>query len=167
MKTNEFLGLLQDHRDKALLFEYRPGQYVGTNYHITEIKNITVDSVDCGTGTDFWKETIIQLWESPLEIGKTEYMVSGKALGILKKVDRIKPMTQDAEIRFEYGNESFHTTQMHVAGASLAKNALVFHLTSQKTDCKAKETCGVSVTETANGNLKTTVNSCGPNSDCC
>ena len=126
MKTNEFLGLLQDHRDKALLFEYRPGQYVGTNYHITEIKNITVDSVDCGTGTDFWKETIIQLWESPLEIGKTEYMVSGKALGILKKVDRIKPMTQDAEIRFEYGNESFHTTQMHVAGASLAKNALVF-----------------------------------------
>ena len=76
MQTREFLSLLEDHKDKSLVFEYRPGERVQPNYHITEIKNITVESVDCGAGTDFWKETIIQLWESPEEEGKTQYTVS-------------------------------------------------------------------------------------------
>jgi len=57
MKTKEFLFLLNEHQNKSLLFEYKEGQFVGANYHITEIKNITVDAVDCGAGTDFWKET--------------------------------------------------------------------------------------------------------------
>ena len=92
MKTNEFLTLLKENTDKSLVFEYAPGQLVGANYHITEVKNITVDSVDCGAGTDFWKETIIQLWESPQELGKRDYMTAYKAMGILNKVDKIKPM---------------------------------------------------------------------------
>ena len=74
MKTQEFLDLLRDHQGKSLLFQYSVNNLVGANYHITEVKNITVESVDCGAGVDFWKETIIQLWESPSEIGKTEYM---------------------------------------------------------------------------------------------
>ena len=41
MKTNEFLNLLKEHTDKSLLFEYKQGHFVGANYHITEIKNIT------------------------------------------------------------------------------------------------------------------------------
>ena len=81
MKTQELFKLLEQHQDKALLFEYAPNQLVGANYHITEVKHITIDSVDCGSQTDFWKETIIQLWESPKEIGKTEYMSVYKALG--------------------------------------------------------------------------------------
>ena len=100
MKTSEFLSLLKQHQDKSLLFEYAPEQFVGANYHITEVKNITIDTVDCGANTDFWKETIVQLWESPKEKDKTEFMSAYKALGILNKVDRIKPMVQDAEIKF-------------------------------------------------------------------
>lgn len=92
MKTSEFLKLLKDNENKGLVFEYKPGVLVGANYHITEVKNITIDSVDCGAGTDFWKETIIQLWESPKEIGKRDYMTSYKALAILNKVDSIKLM---------------------------------------------------------------------------
>ena len=63
MKTNEFLSVLKENTTKSLVFEYAPGRLVGANYHITEVKNITIDSVDCGSGTDFWKETIIfQEW---------------------------------------------------------------------------------------------------------
>ncbi len=65
MKTHEFLSLLKGNKNKNLLFEYKTGSLIGANYHITEVKNVTVDAVDCGAGTDFWKETIIQLWESP------------------------------------------------------------------------------------------------------
>ncbi len=84
MKTQEFFNVLEENKDKSLLFEYAPNLLVGANYHITEVKHIVVDSVDCGAQTDSWKETIIQLWESPLELRKTEYMSVFKASAILK-----------------------------------------------------------------------------------
>ena len=166
MNTQEFLSILQENRHKSLLFEYRPGALVKANYHITEIKNITIDSVDCGTGTDFWKETIVQLWESPSELDKTEFMSASKALGILNKVDRIKPMVKDAELKLEYSNDQFHTAQLYVAGYTATEDALKFILSIQRTDCKAKETCGVPEPMEEN-NLKTTVSSCAPGSGCC
>lgn len=145
MKTNEFLSLLQENPNKSLLFEYKEGQFVGANYHITEIKNITVDSVDCGAGVDFWKETIIQLWESPDEHEKEEYMSAYKALGILNKVDSIKPMEKEVEVKFEYSNPKFHTAQLFVNDFTIDQNNLIMKLSIEKTDCKARETCGVSV----------------------
>jgi hypothetical protein len=164
MKTNEFLELLNQHKDKELLFEYKSGHFVGANYHITEIKNVIVDSVDCGAGVDFWKETIIQLWESPTEKDKTTYMTAYKALGILNKVDKIKPMVKDAELRFEYSNDSFHTAQLFVDDVVWNDNRFIVKLVVEKTDCKAKETCGVPTEAEA---VQTSQNSCAPGSGCC
>ena len=143
MKTQEFLSLLAEHQNKSLLFEYAPNQIVPANYHITEVKHVTIDSVDCGARTDAWKETIIQLWESPDEIGKTEFMSTYKALGILKKVGTIKPFVLDAELKFEYSNDSFHTAQLFVNDFEIIGNNLKLKLAIEKTDCKAKDICGV------------------------
>lgn len=162
MKTNEFLSLLDQHPNKELLFEYAPGKLVAANYHITEIKNITVDAVDCGAQTDFWKETIIQLWESPEEVGKRDFMHTDKALQILNRVDAIKPMEKEVEVKFEYSNSDFHTAQLFVHSYAIADEQLVFHLGITPTDCKAKETCGVPV-EIENMSS----NSCAPGSGCC
>lgn len=163
MKTSEFLSLLREHPNKSLVFEYQAGKTVGANYHITEVKNITVDSVDCGAGTDYWKETIIQLWESPSEKDKREYMSAYKAMGILSKVDRIKPMVKDAEVKFEYSNAQFHTAQLYVNDHEAHGDTLLFHLGVEKTDCKAKETCGVPEMTVEDQ----TSNSCAPGSGCC
>lgn len=163
MKTSEFLSLLKQHQDKSLLFEYSKDKLVGANYHITEVKNITIDSVDCGAGTDFWKETIVQLWESPKELDKTEFMSAYKALAILNKVDQIKPMQKDAEIKIEYSNADFHTAQLFVDDYAMDDTSLVIKLSVEKTDCKAKETCGVVEAEA-------TVEKepcCTPGSGCC
>jgi len=162
MKTNEFLSVLKENTDKSLIFEYAPGQLVGANYHITEVKNIIIDSVDCGAGTDFWKETIIQLWESPEEIGKRDYMVADKALSILNKVDKIKSIEKDVEVKFEYSNSVFHTAQLYVLSHQIKDDQILMHLGVEKTDCKAKETCGI--TETIE---KVAVGSCAPGSGCC
>ncbi len=165
MNTAELLSLLEQHQEKSLLFEYSDGKFVRANYHITEVKNIIVDSVDCGARTDYWRETVVQLWESPKEKENTEYMTAYKALGILKKVDRMKPMVKDAEIKFEYSNSDFHTAQLFVNDFSLNQKELVIKLAVQKTDCKAKETCGV--TESAVAEEKETVACCSPGSGCC
>ncbi len=162
MKTNEFLSLLEQHPNKELLFEYAPGKLVKANYHITEIKNITVDSVDCGAGTDFWKETVIQLWESPEEIGKLDFMHTHKALEILNRVDRIKPMEKEVEVKFEYSNDTFHTAQLFVNSYAIKAEQLVLYLGINQTDCKAKDTCGIpSKIEVVSEN------SCSPGSGCC
>ncbi len=162
MKTQEFLNLLQEHPNKELIFEYQKGLRVGAHYHITEVKNVTVDSVDCGAGTDFWKETVIQLWESPLEAGKTRYMSAFKALSILNKVNRIKPMDPDAPLKFEYGNDRFHTAQLPVGNILIREGQLLVELHVDQTDCKAKETCGIP--ETANATEQA---DCIPGNGCC
>lgn len=160
MNTSEFISLLGEHQDKSLLFEYAPGMLVGANYHITEVKHVTIDSVDCGAGKDSWKETIIQLWESPLELGKTDYLTTYKALGILQKVGKISTYDMDALVKIEYGNTMFHTAHLHITGFSAQEGKLIIRLSVQPTDCKAKETCGVPETNT-------TANACAPESGCC
>ena len=169
MKTQEFLNVLTEHSNKSLLFEYAPGHYVDTNYHITEVKHITVDSVDCGAQTDAWKETIVQLWESPLEKGKTEYMSVLKAQGILKKVGKMKPYVDEAEIKIEYSNSNFHTAQLFINDYEIQNNNLIFKLAIQKTDCKAKEICGVpeKIVNIVEKVVEKAEACCSPESGCC
>ncbi len=162
MNTQEFLTVLAEHQGKPLLFEYAPNLLVGANYHITEVKHLTIDSVDCGAQTDTWKETIIQLWESPSELGKTEYMSAYKALAILKKVGMMKSYVLDAEVKFEYSNANFHTAQLFVNDFEIRNNNLIIKLAVEKTDCKAKELCGVPESSEAS-----TETSCAPESGCC
>ena len=139
MKTQEFIDVLQAHPEKELVFEYDNGQRVGANYHITEVKNIRVDSVDCGARTDSWNETVIQLWESPSELGKRHYLSVYKALGILRKVEKMRPMDHSAVLKFEYGNEHFHTSHLLPDAAVVIDNQLVVPLRVQPTQCKARE----------------------------
>ena len=162
MKTNEFLSLLQEHTTKSLLFEYKKGSIVGANYHITEVKNVTIDAVDCGAKTDFWKETIIQLWESPTELDKRDFMSADKALAILNRVDSIKPMERDVEVKFEYSNTNFHTAQLFVNTFEVNSDQLIIKLGVEQTDCKAKDECGVPV---AIGQIEEST--CTPGGGCC
>jgi hypothetical protein len=162
MKTKEFFSLLENNKDKALLFEYTPGKFVEANYHITEVKHIKIDSVDCGSGTDAWNETIVQLWESPSEKDKRDYMSIFKALGILKKVGQMKPYDMEAEVKFEYSNDTFHTAQLFLNDYSVSENQLILQLGIQKTDCKAKEICGVPEPAMAEAQ-----GSCTPGGGCC
>ncbi|MEZ4801325.1 MAG: DUF6428 family protein [Gelidibacter sp.] len=163
MKTEQFLTLLEEHLDKVLVFEYAPNKMVRPNYHITEVKHIAVDSVDCGAQTDSWHETIIQLWESPSEILKKEYMFVYKALAILKKVGKMKPYVLDAEVKFEYGNTTFHTAQLFVDNFEIKDNKLIIKLAIIKTDCKAKDVCGVA----ASVNEPDNEPCCPPDGNCC
>jgi len=161
MTTQEFLEILAANQDKSLLFEYTPGNFVGANYHITEVKNISIESVNCGGGTEEWKETIIQLWESPLEKDKTVFMSTYKALSILKKVGRITPYVLDSEVKFEYSSPTFHTAQLFVNDYELIDKNLIVKLAVEKTDCKAKDICGVPET------IEETQEACAPGSGCC
>jgi regulation of enolase protein 1 (concanavalin A-like superfamily) len=163
MNTQTFLDTLNAHKEKQLLFEYAPNQLVAANYHITEVKHITIDSVDCGAQTDSWRETIIQLWESPKEIGKRDFMKVKKALEIINKVGEIKSYIMDSEIKIEYSNAAFHTAQQYIQEVTLNGNDLILKLSTEKTQCKANELCGIPEKEEIN----IVSSCCEPSSGCC
>lgn len=169
MKTQEFFKVLEENKEKSLLFEYKPNALVGANYHITEVKHIVVDSVDCGSQADSWNETIIQLWESPLEKDKKDYMSAYKASAILKKVGTVKPFDLESEVKFEYSNANFHTAQLFVNDFEIKGESLVIKLAIEKTDCKAKELCGVpeKIVDITEKVAEKVESCCSPSSGCC
>ena len=137
MNTQTFLNTLKANLNKELLFEYTPDKFVNANYHITEIKNLVVDSVDCGGKTNAWKETIVQLWENPLEIGKKSYMTTSKAVEIFDRVNSIKPLMLNTPVKIEYGNSSFHTANLLVQTIETNDNSIIVKLHVDSTQCKA------------------------------
>ena len=89
-------------------------------------------------------------------------MSAYKALGILKKVNRMRAMDREAELKLEYSNDYFHTAQLFVDDFTWNDSKLVIKLSIKKTDCKAKETCGVPEPATVMASA-----SCAPGSGCC
>lgn len=165
MTTNELFDLLKQNADKSLVFEYAPNQWIQPNYHITEVKHISVDSVDCGSQLDQWNETIVQLYESPNEPKTEDYMSVYKALGILTKVGKMKAYDLSSEIKFEYSNPNFHTAQLFVDDFDITSNNLVLKLSINQTDCKAKDICGIE--EPNKLELTNSTSCCDPKSGCC
>lgn len=141
MKTQTFLNTLKNNLNKELLFEYAPDTFVNKNYHITEIKNLTIESVDCGGKTNSWKETIVQLWENPIEKDKNTFMTASKAVDIFEKVDTIKPLQLNTVIKIEYGNNSFHTANLVVDSIAENDKNIIIKLHSYITQCKANDIC--------------------------
>ncbi|MDH3321441.1 MAG: DUF6428 family protein [Flavobacteriaceae bacterium] len=143
MKTIEWISVLEQNPDKALLFKYAPNKFVGANYHLTEVKNVQFDTTDCGGKTNFWEETHFQLWENPKEKGKTKFMTTNKILSILKRVDRIKPLKQETALKIEYGNDHFSTSVMPIENIKISHDQIVVHLFAEATRCKANDQCGI------------------------
>lgn len=155
MNTQEFLDLLSESEGKALIFEYAPNEVVDKTYHITEVKNVYFDSVDCGGNTHSERQTIVQLWENPMEI-KRKYMQADKALSILARVDKVKAMHRPAEIFFEYSNKKLPTSSYSVKSVEQDDDKVLLKLYVEATACKPIQS------------LKTVAAACcGIGSKCC
>ena len=143
MKTKEFLQILENNKEKELIFEYTSNQLVAANYHLTEVKNVFFDTVDCGGKPNEWRETHLQLWEDPEDKGKRNYLKTDKVLAILKRVNSIKTLLLETEIKLEYGNDSFSTSVMPIDTIEVSEKTLKVKLFVEATKCKAKDVCGV------------------------
>lgn len=143
METQQFISLLENHPGRQLRFEYLPGRQVRTDYHITEVKNVQIDATDCGGRSDSWKETIIQLWESPGIEHQGPSLDTRKALAILRRVEAVQPMQPATELKFEYGNPGFHTGQLQVQGYRVSDGHLILEIRPGQTQCKARDLSGI------------------------
>lgn len=155
MQTQEFLNLLQQQPHKELLFEYAEGEYVPNAYHITEVKNVHIESVDCGGRPDEYYQTIIQLWIGD-KVEQEQAMTGEKALKILQIVDKMKPIRRDTELFFEYGYGDLRTSNYQVENVVETVDKIVLQMYVAPTVCKPKFELELA----GDG-------SCAPGSGCC
>jgi uncharacterized protein DUF6428 len=138
MTTKDFIAQLRRVPDKPLLFVNADGDAIHTGYHLTEIKAAKFDTVDCGGEKNHWNETIMQLWIPAGEISE-EFMTAGKFLSIYEKVSCMIDVDPSAEVRFEYGDENFFSSNYNVDSITEEIDALRVELRPPQTTCKARD----------------------------
>ena len=138
MRTQDFISRLRKAPAKALVFTKSDGATIHGGYHLTELKAASFDTVDCGAQKNQWNETIVQLWV-PEEQENGEFMTAAKFLSIYDKVARLISLDVTAEIRFEYGDENFPSSDYHVEKISENEAELRVQLRLPQTTCKARD----------------------------
>lgn len=134
--TQAFFSALEAHSTLPLIFDLGAGNAVPVGYHVTEIKVLDHQTVDCGGVINAWKETVIQLWRSNAETDD-QYMTVGKFLKIYHLVSGKVPIDSQAEIKFEYGDDGAPAVNYQVAEIALEPSAVRVHLRWVGVGCKA------------------------------
>lgn len=154
-----------------LQFQYAENRLVAPSYHITEIKQAPIVSVDCGGVKNEWTEVIIQLYE-PISKQQERPMKVKKAISIIEVVEKVLPLDINAVVKIEFGNSEFDTRQMQPNGFIIDGENLVIDLRPDTVQCKAIErggSCGTP--EKQKVELKNLVGSeaacCVPGGGCC
>ena len=138
-RTGEFLAAVRAAApDQRLVFQLDGAPLVGPGYHVTEVKAVTTDAMDCGGVADRRQETIIQLW-NPGDDPVREHMAAGKFLAIYDRVAAHVPVSADAKVRFEYGDLGRPAISYHVADVEPRGDALLIHLRAPVVTCKARD----------------------------
>jgi hypothetical protein len=137
MTTQEFLSALEAHPQQALVFDYGAGQ-VKPGYHVTEVMNVTYESMDCGGQANFWRETIVQL-QGPGSKDKPEFMSTDKFLSIYNRVVKSVPVRPDSEVRLEYGDTERPAIHYHVRSIQTQDGRVVVQLSPPGVTCKAAD----------------------------
>ncbi len=170
MNWNEFKAQLINNPNLRLQFEYQSDSWVDASYHLTEIKQAQIVSVDCGGKMNAWTEVVLQLWEPEGKDVDSAMQVS-KAMNIIDQVEKAIALHPQAVVKIEFGNHNFDTRQMHPGNIEIKDDNLIVKLVADKTQCKAidrGETCAPPVKEKVGMvGLPIAGEACDPGSGCC
>lgn len=140
-----------------IAFQLPNGELVPNHFHVTEVGKITKHFIDCGGTVRKEEVANFQLWNA------NDYdhrLHPEKLLSIIELSEHILG-TGDLDIEVEYQGNTIGKFGLDFDG----KN---FLLTNKKTDCLAKDKCGIPE-EKPKTNLSELKNepSCSPGSGCC
>ncbi|GAB3910031.1 hypothetical protein GCM10028803_48970 [Larkinella knui] len=167
-----FKQALVQNPDKYLQFEYADGQFVEDSFHITEIKQAPITSVDCGGKMNAWTEIIVQLWE-PSAPETDRSMKVGKALSIIDRVEKSLLLNPLATVKIEFGNSKFDTRQLYPGDMVTDGDAFTVRLTPDFTQCKALtrgQSCGIPAAKPVENEGTLVADDaicCAPGTGCC
>lgn len=135
--TARFLDTVRTAPPLPLEFRLNGQTLVPAGYHVTEVKAVTIESMDCGGKANAWKETVVQLMDGTSDEAKEGFMTTEKFLSIYDRVAARIPVHREAEIRFEYGNVNNPAMQYHLMNVDVHQERVVVELGLPGVMCKA------------------------------
>lgn len=117
---------------QTIAFQLPDGTLVPNHFHVTEVGKVTKHFIDCG-GTVRHEEVVnFQLWEA----NDYDHRLHPEKLLKIIELSQNKLGIDDLDIEIEYQGETIGKYGLDFDG----KN---FLLTTKKTDCLAKDNCGI------------------------
>lgn len=134
------------------------GTFIPRHFHITEAGLVTKHFIDCGGTVRQEKAINIQVWVAQ----DTDHRLKpNKLLNIISLSEKLFG-NEDLEIEMEYQSDTIGKYGLDFQGEN-------FVLTSKKTDCLAKDNCGVAHNkeQLQLADLETSKGCCAPGGVCC
>ena len=171
MNTSSFLQILREHGDLPLVFRAQ-GEIVSPGYHLTEVKRVSYETMDCGAMTHRWAETQFEIWVPPLAdvTPGRGHMPAGKFLRIIDRVEKQLPLHGDVVARIHASFEGQPAALHDIEAVNVRDGRLWVELVPDRTRCKAAERrvadltggcCGVGDKQPAEPAAKETDAGCG------
>lgn len=154
MKLSEVKKVLKNA--EKIGFQLPNGELVPSHFHVTEVGKITKNFIDCGGVVRNESVVSFQLWE---DSDYDHRLHPEKLVQIIELSERVLAL-EDAEVEVEYQGETIGKYHLDFDGN-------YFLLKATKTDCLAKDACGITVEKPKLKVLNTSGSSCTPNSGCC
>ena len=140
MNTSSFLNALRTHPSLALVL--RSGaETVLPGFHLTEVKRVSYETVDCGAMPHRWFESQFEISASAARgtAPHTEYMPAGKFLRIVERVEAQLPLEAESTARVFVALGNDPAALFDIASISASDGRLWVELLPDRTRCKAAE----------------------------
>lgn len=133
------------------------GDTVPAHFHVTEVGHISKHFIDCGGTERFENVVSFQLWSAD----DYDHRLSASRLIEIINLSEKALHLKDDQIEVEYQGDT-------IGKYGLEFNGRQFQLTAKKTDCLAKDNCGI---PTSKPKIKLSElqkdSCCDPDSGCC
>lgn len=151
MKTSSFLSALRTHAVLPLVFR-TSGETISPGYHLTEVKRVTYETMDCGAEQHRWSESQFKLWAPATpDANRASHMAAGKFLQIVDRVEAELPLSREAEARVFASFDGQPAALYGIEGVVAVNGKLSVLLTPDRTRCKAAERRAAGSTSTCCG----------------
>ena len=151
MKISEIKNSL--NQLKQVTFVLPNGGHVPPHFHITELGIISKDYIDCGGTIRQEKIANFQLWSA----NDFDHRIEPKKIIDIIDLAQNSIGLEDLEVEVEYQSDT-------IGKYGLSFNGTHFQLIATKTDCLAKDKCGIPEEEET---IPVASSCCEPSSGCC
>ena len=138
LDVTQLIDVLSIHQNIPLRIRVSDSLFIPDHFHITEVGIINKTFIDCGGTLRTAHSCLVQVWIA----NDTEHRLgTSKFSEILKLAESKFPTIGSLPVEFEYGNDL--ACQYLLAYGETNGEQLTLALEPKKTDCLAKDKCGV------------------------
>src|SRR5687767_6889847 len=137
MKTSSFLAALRANSTLPLVF--RAGrEIVSPGYHLTEVKRVSYETMDCGALTHRWAESQFEVWvPSGAPTAGRGHMAAEKFLKIIDRVEAELPLQGETSARIHASFGGQPAALYDIDRVTARDGQLWIELSPDRTRCKA------------------------------